>query len=153
MIFLPLILLLLVLLFFFPPANNVKIENNEIKTELASENLDNGKPILGAPPKLKKKDVKNPKAKKVNSKKPKQKKQHLCHHYGAADHTRPNCYKWLATHQSNSMIVFRSQNQLQSSLVSLGSLLKALMFLSNLNGFNSSRSPPVQGFNQRKGSS
>ena len=52
---------------FFPPANNVKIENNEIKTELASENLDNGKSILGAPPKLKKKDVKNPKAKKVNS--------------------------------------------------------------------------------------
>ena len=27
------------------------------------------------------------------------------------------------------------------------------MFLSNLNGFNSSPSPPVQGFNQRKGSS
>ena len=52
---------------FFPPANNVKIENNEITTELASENLDNGKSILGAPPKLKKKDVKNPKAKKVNS--------------------------------------------------------------------------------------
>ena len=52
---------------FFPPANNVKIENNEIKTELASENLDNGKSILGAPPKLKKKDVKNHKAKKVNS--------------------------------------------------------------------------------------
>ena len=67
MISLPLILLLLVLLFFFPPANNVKIENNEIKTELASENLDNGNSILGAPPKLKKKYVKNPKAKKVNS--------------------------------------------------------------------------------------
>ena len=53
--------------FFFPPANNVKIENNEIKTELASENLDNGKSILKAPSKLEKKDVKNPKAKKVNS--------------------------------------------------------------------------------------
>ena len=36
---------------FIPPANNVKIENNEIKTELASENLDKGKSILGAPPK------------------------------------------------------------------------------------------------------
>ena len=36
---------------FVPPANNVKIENNEIKTELASENLDKGKSILGAPPK------------------------------------------------------------------------------------------------------
>ena len=28
------------------PANNVKIENNEIKTELASENLEKGKSIL-----------------------------------------------------------------------------------------------------------
>ena len=48
------------------------------------------------------------------------------------------------------MIAFRSQNQLQSSLAPLSDLLKALMFLSNLNGFNSSPSPPVQGFNQRK---
>ena len=78
---------------FVPPANNVKIENNEIKTELASENIDKGKSILGAPPKLEKKDVKNPRAKKTNSQKPKQKKQHLYHHYGAACHTRPNCYK------------------------------------------------------------
>ena len=97
MVFLPLILLLLVLLFFVPPTNNVKIENNEIKTELASKNLDKGKSILGAPPKIEKKDVKNPKAKKTNSQKPKQKKQHLCHHCGVAGHTRPNCYKWLAT--------------------------------------------------------
>ena len=42
---------------FVPPANNVKIESNEIKTKLASENLDKGKSILGAPPKLEKKDV------------------------------------------------------------------------------------------------
>ena len=59
---------------FVPPANNVKNENNEIKTELASENIDKGKSILGAPPKFKKKDIKNPKAKKANSQKPKQKK-------------------------------------------------------------------------------
>ena len=59
---------------FVPPTNNVKIENNEIKTELASENIDNGKSILGAPPKLEKKNVKNPRAKKANSQKPKQKK-------------------------------------------------------------------------------
>ena len=59
---------------FVPLANNVKVENNEIKTELASENLDKGKSILGAPPKLEKKDVKNPKAKKTNSQKSKQKK-------------------------------------------------------------------------------
>ena len=138
---------------FVPPANNVKIENNEIKTKLASENLDKGKSILGAPLKLEKKDVKNPRAKKTNSQKPKQKKQHLCHHCGAAGHTRPNCYKWLATQQSNSMIAFENQNQLQSSLAPLGDLLKTLMFLLNLNGFNSFPSPPVQGFNQRKGSS
>ena len=56
---------------FVPPANKVKIENNEIKTELTSENIDNGKSILGAPPKLEKKDVKNPRAKKANSQKPK----------------------------------------------------------------------------------
>ena len=31
---------------FVPSTNNVKIENNEIKTELASENLDKGKSIL-----------------------------------------------------------------------------------------------------------
>ena len=56
---------------FVPPTNNVKIENNEIKTELASENLDKDKSIFGAPPKLKKKDVKNLRAKKTNSQKPK----------------------------------------------------------------------------------
>ena len=59
---------------FVPLANNVKIEKNEIKTELASENLDKGKSILGAPPKLEKKDVKNLRGKKANSQKPKQKK-------------------------------------------------------------------------------
>ena len=35
---------------FVPPANNAKIKNNEIKTELASDNIDKGKSILGAPP-------------------------------------------------------------------------------------------------------
>ena len=52
---------------FIPPSNNVEIENNNIKTDLASENLDKGKSILGASPKLDKKDVKNPKVKKANS--------------------------------------------------------------------------------------
>ena len=79
--------------------------------------------------------------------------KHLCHHCRAAGHTRPNCYKWLATQQGNDMIAFGNQNQFQSSLAPLGDLLKALMFLSNLNGFNSSPSPPVQGYSQRKGSS
>ena len=97
MVSLPLILLLLILLFFVPPSNNVEIENNNVKTILASENLDKGKSILGAPSKQDKKEVKNPRAKKANSQKLRQKKQYLCHHYGVTGHTQPNCYKWLAT--------------------------------------------------------
>ena len=130
MVSLPLILLLLVLLFLFLLLVILKLR--DVKISLASGNLDKGKSILGAPPKLEKKDVKNPKVKKANSQKPKQKKQHLCHHCEAAGHTRPNCYTWLATQQSNDMIASRSQNQLQSSLAPLSDLLKALMFLSNL---------------------
>ena len=95
---------------FVPPASNTDIENTNVKISLASKNLDKSKYILGAPPKLDKKDAKNPKAKKANSQNPKQKKQHLCHHCGAASHTRPNCYKWLVTQQSNGMIASRSQN-------------------------------------------
>ena len=137
----------------FIPLSNNGIENNDVKTDIASENIDIGKSILGAPPKQDKKEAKNPRAKKANSQKPKQTKQHHCHHCGVVDHTRPNFYKWLTTQQSNGMITSGSQNQLQSSLAPLGDLLKTLMFLSNLNGFNSSPSPPVQGFTQRKGSS
>jgi len=59
---------------FVPPTSNTKIENTDVKISLASENLDKGKSILGAPPKLDKKEAKNPKAKKANSQKPKQKK-------------------------------------------------------------------------------
>ena len=89
---------------FVSPTSNVESENNDVKNVLASENVDKGKSILGAPPKQDKKEIKNPRAKKGNTQKPKQKKQHICHHYGAAGHTWPNCYKWLATQQSNSMI-------------------------------------------------
>ena len=78
---------------FVTPANNVETKNNDVKKELASENIDKDKSILGAPPKLDKKESKNPRAKKENTQKPKQKKQHLYHHCGAARHTRPNCYK------------------------------------------------------------
>ena len=72
---------------FVSHAINVEIENNNVKTEVASENIDNGKSILGAPPKQDKKEVKNPRDKKANSKKPKQKKQHLYHHCEVVDHT------------------------------------------------------------------
>ena len=82
---------------FVSPTNNIESDNNNVKTMLASENIDKGKSILGAPPKLDKKETKNPRAKKGNTQKYKQKKQHLYHHCGATVHTRPNYYKWLAT--------------------------------------------------------
>ena len=59
---------------FVPPSNNVEIKNNDVKTDLASENIDKGKSILGAPPEQDKKEVKNPRARKANSQKLKQKK-------------------------------------------------------------------------------
>ena len=89
---------------FVSPATNVEFENNDVKTVLTSKNIDKSKSILRAPPKLDKKEIKNPRTKKGNTQKPKQKKQHFCHHCGAAGHTRPNFYKWLATQQSNSII-------------------------------------------------
>ena len=138
---------------FVSPANDNDVENNEAKTKIASENLDKEKSILGAPPKVEKKETRNPRTKKDNNKKSQQKKLHFCHHYGALGHTHPNCYKWLAIQQSNSVLSFRGQGQIPPSLGPLGDLLKALMFLSNLNGFNSSPSPPNQRFVQRKGSS
>ena len=52
---------------FGPPANNAEIENNDVKNELASENIDKGKSILGALLKLDKKEIKSPRAKKGNT--------------------------------------------------------------------------------------
>ena len=82
---------------FISPTNNVDFENNDVKIVLASKNIDKGKSILGAPPKLDKKEIKNLRTKKSKTQKSKQKKWYLCHHCGATGHTRPNCYKWLAT--------------------------------------------------------
>ena len=59
---------------FVPPANNVETENNDVKNELASENIDKGKSILETLPKLDKKEIKNPWTKKGNTQKSKQKK-------------------------------------------------------------------------------
>ena len=138
---------------FVSPVNNVNSENNDVKIDLATENIIKGKSILGAPPKLEKKETRNLRNKKGNNQKSKQKKQHLCHHCGASGHTRLNCYKWLATQQSNSMISSGNQNQFPSFFAPLGNLLMAIMFLLNLNGFNSSPTPQDQGFTKRKGSS
>ena len=52
---------------FVSPTNNVEPKNNDVKTVLASESIDKGKSILGAPPKLDKKESKNPRAKKGNT--------------------------------------------------------------------------------------
>ena len=54
---------------FVSPANNVNFENNEYKTEIASENVDKGKYILSAPAKLDKKETRNPRTKKENKQK------------------------------------------------------------------------------------
>ena len=54
---------------FVSPADNVNFKNNEFKTKIASENLDKGKSILGVPPKVEKKEIRNPMTKKVNNKK------------------------------------------------------------------------------------
>ena len=59
---------------FVLPANNVETENNDVRNELASENIDKDKSILETPPKLDKKEIKNPRVKKGNTQKPKQKK-------------------------------------------------------------------------------
>ena len=95
---------------FFSLANIVNSENNEFKIEVASENIDKGKYILGALPKLDKKETRNLRAKKVNNKKSQPKKPHLCHYRGTSGHTRPNCYMWLATQQSNNMISSGNQS-------------------------------------------
>ena len=52
---------------FVSLANNIETKNNDVKNELANENIDKGKSILGAPLKLDKKEIKNPRAKKANS--------------------------------------------------------------------------------------
>ena len=46
----------------------------KLRNDLASENINKGKSILGAPPKQDKKEVKTPKTKKAKYQKPKQKK-------------------------------------------------------------------------------
>ena len=51
------------------------------------------------------------------------------------------------------MITSGDQNQFASFFAPFGDLLKTLMFLSNLNGFDSSPLPPGQGFAKQKGSS
>ena len=53
---------------FVSPMDNVSSEKNESKTETASKNIDKGKSILGAPPKIDKKESRNPRIKEKNNK-------------------------------------------------------------------------------------
>ena len=85
-------------LVFVSPANNDESENNDVKTALASENIDTGKSILRALPKLDKKENKNPRAKKGNNQKPKQKKMEV----DSGFTTRSCCcfVEWLITYSN-----------------------------------------------------
>ena len=56
---------------FVSPVNNVNSENNDVKTALASKNIDKGKSMLGAPLKLEKKETRNLRTKKGNNQKSK----------------------------------------------------------------------------------
>ena len=62
-----LLVLLLRTTIFVSPANKVESKNNDVKNVLANDNIDKGKSILEAPPKLDKKKIKNPRAKKGNT--------------------------------------------------------------------------------------
>ena len=55
---------------FVPFNNNIGFENNDVHNVLASENIDKDKSILGAPPKLDKKEIKNLRTKTGNTQKP-----------------------------------------------------------------------------------
>ena len=81
------------------------------------------------------------------------KKPHFCRHSGVSGHTHPNCYKWLATQQSNSVLSFGSQNQLQNSLAPLGELLMVVLFLKIFSGFNFPSYSPKQMSQNKKTSS
>ena len=94
-----------------------------------------GKFILGEPPKIIKNENKQ-NGRHSTNKKTQPKKTHLSHHCGATRHTWPNYYKWLTSQQSNSVSSFGNQNQFQNSLAPPGEFLKAMLLLTNFQGFN-----------------
>ena len=89
---------------------------------------------MGAPPKVVKETKQN--THRSINKNSQTKKPHFYHHCGASGHTHPNCYKWLAIQQSNSVLSLGGQNQLKNSLAPHKEFLKAMMFLTNFNRFN-----------------
>ena len=117
---------------FVSPASNVEPEIIESKTENISEvKNDKGKSILGAPLTLLKKLRRTIIASPIRS------LNQRNHTFDISmGHTRPNCYKCFATQQSNCVLSFGGQIHFQNSLAPFGELLKAVMFLTNFNGFN-----------------
>ena len=86
---------------FVPPCDDTKIDNNASKMEVEIKvKNDKQKSILGAPFKPVKKEGKKDSHHSTN-KKNQPKKIHFCYHCGVARHTRPSCYKWLASQQNN----------------------------------------------------
>ena len=85
---------------FVPPANYDNFKINEVidsKIENVSEDrTDKGKSIVGAPPKVGKKETKQKNHCSTNKKSPLN-NPHFCPYCGESGHSRPNCYKWLAT--------------------------------------------------------
>ena len=85
---------------FVPPTNNDNSNNSKVinpKTESVSEDkFDKGKSILGAPPKVSKKETKQNNHHSTNEKS-QLKKPHFYHYCGSSGYTCPNYYKWLAT--------------------------------------------------------
>ena len=120
---------------FVSLANNVDYENNDVKTILARENIDKDKSILGAPLILKRKILKTLGLRRTITKS-------LNRSISVITVELLDILDLIATHQSNSMISSENQNQFPSFFAPLGDLLKAFIFLSNLNCFNSSLSPP-----------
>ena len=88
---------------FILPANNENSKVTDPKIENVSvNNSDKGKSILGTPPKVGKKEIKQNNHHSTN-KKSQPKNHHFCHYCGASGHTRPNRYMWLTTQQSNNV--------------------------------------------------
>ena len=89
---------------FVPPANNDNFEETEPKTENVSEGkLDKEKSILGALPKVIKKETK-PNNHHSTSKKSQQKKPHFCNCHGASGHNKYMIYDLIWSKNFNFFI-------------------------------------------------
>ena len=137
---------------FVSPASNVYSENNELKIEVASENIDRGKSIIVAPLSLKRKRLETLGLRRLITK-----SLNRWSRISVITVEFQGILVQIATSDlplNKAIVCSRPEIKISfHPLTYLGDLLKALMFLLNLNNFNSSPSPPDQRFAQRKGSS